>query len=273
MRNKRRFVREFRDHGPEVIKCRDCGTVYLNPLMDQKSYEDFYNSDDQKRIASTFISENYDEKIRYQAQYRKDLLSSYLNESIRILDVGCGYGSFIAAVQDDVKSVAGLEPSRPRALYNQNNGRNVIHGTLEDWPVDQPVDIITLFQVLEHIVDPKPFLSRAADLLQPGGRIVIEVPNHDDLIVRLDKYAWFYYQNAHCTYFDRKSLGRLLSSVGLQVEADMHLQRYSLGNHLHWLRYGRPGALHVPQVADRFYSSLLARSRFRDTLFLVVRRA
>jgi SAM-dependent methyltransferase len=105
-------------------------------------------------------------------------------------------------------------------------------------------DLVCLFHVLEHIVEPGPFLSRCASLLAPGGRLVVEVPSLDDPLLSLYKvpaYADYCFQKQHPYYYSKASLERLLRSHGFAIETMVAHQRYGLENHLNWLRHGTPG--------------------------------
>lgn len=263
------YTREYRDHGPTVVRCRDCGHVYLNPLMDADGYRAFYDADEQRAFVAKIAVEDYLAKTRRESERRLAMVSPFLNARAVLIDVGCGYGSFLEHVAGRVHHAIGVEPSASRAASCQTRGLDVRHGTVEHLSIPEAADVVTLFQVLEHVVDPIPFLRRIRELLAPGGRIVIEVPNHEDLLVASKKYQWFYYQNAHVSYYDQPALTRVIEAAGLTVNGLLPLQRYSLDNHLHWWLAGRPGRLRLPGWLVAAYRSWIGSSRRRDTLFVV----
>jgi SAM-dependent methyltransferase len=105
-------------------------------------------------------------------------------------------------------------------------------------------DVICMFHVLEHIFEPGPFLSNCAACLEPGGRLIIEVPSLDDPLLTLydcEAYQRFYFQRQHPYVYSAGSMKRLLQHEGFEVERAIHHQRYGLENHLHWLSAGKPG--------------------------------
>jgi len=246
------YVREFKNCGPRVVRCSLCNLIFLNPVMGGVEYKYFYDNDGQKKFVDTAVNEDYFVKLSRQS-YRKDLINKYLNKNIRVIDVGCGYSYFLDSIRNQVKSVCGIEPSVTRANI-ERNGIKIFNGNLEDWPHSNSADLITMFHVLEHIVDLDRFMLHVKRVLCCDGRFVIEVPNHDDILVGLKKYKWFYYQNAHCSYFNTHTVLYLLKKFGFVIEEQIKIQRYSLSNHLHWFIFGRPGYIKRLSFLDKLWS-------------------
>ena len=95
-------------------------------------------------------------------------------------------------------------------------------------------DLVCLFHVLEHIIEPAPFLESCTALLVSGGRIIIEVPSLEDPLLSLyhvDAYQNFFFQTQHPYSYSAASLGRLLDAHGLAVDESIAHQRYGLENH------------------------------------------
>ncbi|MBU0515893.1 MAG: class I SAM-dependent methyltransferase, partial [Proteobacteria bacterium] len=76
-------------------------------------------------------------------------------------------------------------------------------------------DLISLWEVLEHIVEPRPLLAEVARLLAPGGVVLILVPNRDALVTRLLQARSNTFVVSHVNFFDAGSLNRLAESCGL----------------------------------------------------------
>lgn len=264
------YTREYKSTGPKVCLC-NCGMIYLNPIMNETEYERFYNCDGQKNFANSIINEDYDNKIKKQAERRYNILKSYVRKDYFLADVGCGYSSFLSLVSKKTKNAWGIEPSQIRYNDIKKTYSNVIHGTIKNWKKG-PLDIITVFQVLEHIVDPNDFMECVKNILSEKGKMIIEVPNHNDLLVGLKKYKRFYYQNAHCSYFNDRSIKNLLSKFDFKIERWIKIQRYSLSNHLHWLIFGKPGQIKYFKFLDSMYSWFIKKINLYDTMFIIVRK-
>lgn len=116
-----------------------------------------------------------------------DLLSAGWNGSRRprLLDVGCGFGGFVALMRERGWDAEGVDPSPSVVEAATRKGRIVRLGTVEELPIgSDPYDAVTMFYVLEHVSDPMGALQKVFDLLVPGGTLLIRVP-HTTPIVRL----------------------------------------------------------------------------------------
>ncbi|HYL80321.1 MAG TPA: class I SAM-dependent methyltransferase [Candidatus Acidoferrum sp.] len=103
----------------------------------------------------------------------------------RLLDVGCGFGAFVARMRERGWDAVGLDPSRTAVAAATDRGRPVRLGTLDGVQSARGVyDVVTMFYVLEHLPDPLGALRKASHILAPGGMILIRVP-HTTPIVRL----------------------------------------------------------------------------------------
>lgn len=263
-----RRVREFKDNidSPIAVKCVKCGMVYLNPLMSDEEYEVFYNNDEQKKFVSTMTKESemsYQKKISKDDEARAKLVLEFVGSSDSILDVGIGFSNFVGLMRNAV----GIDISKPRVADANARGLDVKLCSIEDW--NKREDVVTMFHVLEHIPEPYAFLKEAHRVLNKGGKLVIEVPSHGDILTNLGAYKDFYFQNAHCSYFSLKTLKRLVESSGFNVVNTEMLQRYSVDSHLHWLINGKPGKIKVPPVINKIYSYVLKKIKLSDTIFLV----
>ncbi len=195
-----------------------------------------------------------------------------------VLEVVSGDGGFLAFVHD-------LRPQALLACVEPDQASRARRDALP-WLVQygdaaeiggQRFDLICMFHVLEHILDPLPFLARWAALLGPGGRLIIEVPSLDDPLRGLyavPAYEDFLFQRQHPYCYAASSLRRLLEGAGYGVGSMIHHQRYGLENHLTWMRHGVPGgdpALRgVLADADGAYRASLEGSGHADTVIAVV---
>jgi SAM-dependent methyltransferase len=137
----------------------------------------------------------------------------------RLLDVGCGKGWFLAAARDAGWKVVGVEfAPTSAATAHLTHGVDVVPGDFLKVPLDGEFDVITMWHVLEHLSDPVAAMARAAELLRPGGRLLVSVPNIDSLQARLGGELWFHLDlPRHLFHFGPRSLSALAERAGLRV--------------------------------------------------------
>lgn len=139
----------------------------------------------------------------------------------KILDVGCMFGFLL----DEAKR-AGLEPygielSPGPARAAAERGHDVFTGTIEAFAAARPeLRFAAIFaqHVLEHVPDPRAFVATAKRLLEPGGRLVIAVPNFEARLRRIARSGWGWYQvPVHLHHFSSRALHRLVADAGLEL--------------------------------------------------------
>ena len=205
----------------------------------------------------------HDDDRRFQT------LSQFLTNR-RVLDFGCGAGGFLTKAQKLAKSVHGVELDKHAIDFLHK--RFPISESLAD--LDGEWDLITLFHVLEHLKDPRSVLKKLSYFLAPGGKIIIEVPNSDDALIKLyncDSFQNFIYWSQHLFLFNANTLSTVIKQSGLELEAIKCIQRYPLSNHLHWLSQNSPGGHEKwgflnSKNLNEMYESQLASLGITDTI-------
>jgi SAM-dependent methyltransferase len=137
-----------------------------------------------------------------------------------LVDVGSGAGSFMDKLGPAIVAY-GLEPSRASVEQGRARGRRLVRPDANGWSRELPeqVDAITLFDVIEHVRQPRPFLTALARRVIPGGRIVLFTGDAGSRWARRWNVRWWYHGYAgHVSCFSARGMKSLLSDVGLQLE-------------------------------------------------------
>lgn len=147
----------------------------------------------------------------------------------RLLDFGCGRGALAGVAMERGFHAVGVEAdSGARAIASRRSELAVFEdlARLHDAEPAARFDAIVLWQVIEHLREPRYELEKLRDLLLPEGLLVIATPNAECLKARLARGAWENFANpTHLHYFSERSLGRLLASCGLALAERLQLPR------------------------------------------------
>lgn len=204
-----------------VVACKQCKLRYVNPRINRQSLEDSYSETYYPKEKVERIHTNNMEWL--QMSERLTELEQHHKAKGRLLDVGCGIGTFLHLAQEQGWKTTGIDPSKSGCDFAQReHNLDVYCGDLfdADYPSDH-YDVITLFHVLEHISELNSFINELRRILRPKtdtqkpGTLVIEVPNGEGLQSRLKKEEWPYvHPTDHLYYFSVHSLGKLLHKHG-----------------------------------------------------------
>ena len=274
--SRARHVR-FRDGAQTVVECEACGLVYVTPRRSARAllgqvYDARYWRSERPRERG--YADYLGDETRWLATWRRrfDTLAPHLPPPARALDVGAAAGFASRVLVERGWSVRAIEPSETaRAALCAGLGPEVLVGhTLEDAGLEPAsFELVTLFDVLEHLPDPLAALARARALLAQGGRLVIETQDVESRAARVLGRRWHHYKHAeHLLHFSPATLRRALEPVAeLRRGGGKYVAREFLVE-----RSGRL-APWLPRVA-RPLSRLLPRTLWvdaRDEILLVAR--
>ena len=169
---------------PRPYQCDHCGFVFLFPTMSSVEEKLFYEKN-YRFIYENQTAEDLWKESLPEAKKRVTRFSDLYTKNTRLLEIGCASGFFLSEVKDHVKTVTGVELTKEYVNYAQKKGFNVKE-SLDDID-DETFDLIFMFHVLEHINDPINFLKNVRKKLSHNGKLIIEVPNVEDILVSVYK--------------------------------------------------------------------------------------
>jgi 2-polyprenyl-3-methyl-5-hydroxy-6-metoxy-1,4-benzoquinol methylase len=178
---------ELSKHGVDLVACTDCSLRYGRKIP--SNLEDVYH----RPGYVSYSLESSDEHFRYRrdrfGRERVGILEHHIGDlsDRHLLDVGCGNGYFLAAAMEKCRNCYGTEASATlREFARRRTGLTIYEEQLEFLAAGS-FDVITLFDVIEHIPGPVEFMRVVDRLLRPGGAVLIFTPNCDSLSVRVMK--------------------------------------------------------------------------------------
>ncbi len=219
----------FEKDGFRLVRCRSCGLVSVaNPPSDEE-LERFYSRRGGYHLD---VLGDTPQAARLERLARRHLgqLRVRVRPTGRLLDVGCASGAFLRAAREEGFNAVGVERNRDTAAAARALGLEVRDGTIEQagFPA-VTFDVVTFWDVIEHLPDPASALLEAARILRPGGTVAFSTPNVDGLFPRLSGAVgrrvgyWTHPEPpAHLHQFSVTTLARLLERCGFRVDAVAH---------------------------------------------------
>ena len=137
----------------------------------------------------------------------------------RVLEVGCGTGSFMKTLVKKGFDITGLELNNEAVKVCRENGLTVFNELLEAHIIKHAgeYDVVCAFQVLEHVYDVHSFIDCCIKCLKPGGKLIIGVPNNNPWLYMYDKYHAMNMPPHHSGLWDKSSFSRLTSFFPLRL--------------------------------------------------------
>jgi SAM-dependent methyltransferase len=226
-----RFETAFEEPPYAVRRCSACGMGWVSPRLDERGLAGIYQDDSYWRSQSpkTLGYSDYraDEEL-YLDSFRKRLEYVLRDgpDSGRALDVGFAAGFCMAVLRERGFEVHGVEVSETIGSHARDHFGfdSVFFGTLESAPFPEAhFDLITMWDVVEHVVDPQALLERAHALLKPGGLLVVETQDIDSRFARALGPRWHHYKHAeHIYHFTPPTVTALMDRSGFRVDELTH---------------------------------------------------
>ena len=209
----------WRKYGLVYLQCRACWTVYASPRPDPALLDEYYRSSSNYEYWNTVVFPASEDARRERIFGPRAERVAALAPGGTLLDVGAGYGTFCEEVRalGAFERVVALEPEPHLAETCRTKGLEVIEAPVERAALDAGVDVVTSFEVIEHLFSPHEFVERCAAVLRPGGLLMLTCPNVRGFDVEVLGEASATVDAEHLNYFHPASLGALLERSGFTV--------------------------------------------------------
>ena len=248
----------------EHIKCFKCKSLFISNFLHSKKLEYFHDKYYAKwenfnfNFYSSLKRNEKDRKKEWYSFYKKKIPRSFLNKkNKRSIDIGCGYGGCASAFQKLDFDAYGLDVQQ-KCIKNAKNKfpeTKFIYGSIDSLIKKKlkNFDVITMHDVLEHIVEPEELIKKCKSILEKNGRIFIKVPNSESLQIKfLKEYSWEISAPFHRTLFSLNGLKKMAFKHDLEIE-----KLYEDLNTWGWTR-----GLSIKNKIEKKYESLRRNKHF-----------
>jgi 2-polyprenyl-3-methyl-5-hydroxy-6-metoxy-1,4-benzoquinol methylase len=211
-------------NGLELVRCERCRLVYTALRPDPRDVATLYDESYFRNATSGVVG--YADYIGDEANLRRTFarrlrrLERFVHPG-RLLDVGCASGFFLDEARKRGWRVEGLDVSPYAAEYTRRRFGAVVHevdlaGLASPGGV---YDLLTMWDVIEHVPDPLGCLRAASSVLRKGGILALATPDVDSVPARVMDGRWIGYKlsREHLYYFSRGTLHRMLAETGFEV--------------------------------------------------------
>ena len=226
----------FCKEGGQYVKCKQCGMVYLNPVLKDEYLEDYYRAN--HALQSEIVEED---STFYIGLYQKglDAVEKEVGSG-DILDVGCSAGLFLDVAKRSSWNTYGVELNEKEAKHTKDKGHTVFNEMVEAIDFKMKFNAITLWDVFEHLKDGVFYLKHLASLLSEGGVLFLQIPSADSLAARMLKEECNIFDGLeHVNLYSFRSIEALAAKCRLKI-INMETVISEIGVMNNYLNYESP---------------------------------
>lgn len=206
----------FTKEGGRYVKCKDCSMVYLNPVFTDTAIKDYYetNHTEQSEVVES-DTDNF-----YLNIYNRGLDNIQKESSSKenLLDIGCSSGTFLDLAKIRGFNTFGIELNKVEYKFAQSKGHKVYNDLLENLDFKEKFDVVTLWDVFEHLIDGEFYLNEIKKILSSDGIIFLQIPSSDSLASKiLREHCNMFDGLEHVNLYGVKTIEKLANKCNLEV--------------------------------------------------------
>jgi len=223
-----KFIPVFlREDNTLVVHCQECHLEFVNPLPTIETMQENYQREMTGNETGTGIHSNYilERQKRFKSfsklhNSRLSLIERLYPKKGNLLDIGCGAGFFLNSAKERGWNCYGMEILFEYVKFAQENFalENIHLESLDESITFEPntFDVITLWDLIEHLRNPLESLKKIHQIMKPGGLLVMWTPNVKNSIFLKEKWTG-YRIIQHFYFFSGESLTNLLEKAGFKI--------------------------------------------------------
>lgn len=236
----------FKKRDLTILECTNCHHQFWKPTNLEAHVAETYGDDYFQGSSAGYLDYVGEETIqRASARYYTRMLTRHTRPG-RMTDVGAACGFFVKEFSDAGWCACGVEPNSSMRDFGQKKfGIDLPAAQLDDLPSSDRVDLISVIQVISHLIDPRQTLTTIHNRLLPGGLLLIETWDRSSLAARLSGEGWHEYNPPSVLHwFSRASLQKLVEEHGFEkVSQGIPRKRIQLGRAAKMIRHSTENSI------------------------------
>lgn len=203
----------------QLVTCHDCGMIYESPRYDAETIVKGYMASQEGDHDS-----QYHMRVHSFLKVLEKQAKRIPPPNAKVLDIGTAGGAFLDAAKRYGYDAYGMEPSADLVNRGKARGLKIEQGTIESHSFETgSFDMVCLWDVIEHLPDPKTALIEIKKLIKPNGILLINFPDIGTWQAKLAKEKFWWILSVHLHHFTRKSIADICQRTGFEA---FHFQRY-----------------------------------------------
>ena len=263
----------------KMYQCNCCKTIWHEHSKSEN--DEYYTSKEYRnRLEGTTELEKYYSMHDFEVLDKFNYCGTTIFRNATVADIGCGGGGFLDFLKGVAKEIIAIEPSaeyqktlKERGYYTYTYASNAI----KEWGGN--VDVVTSFDVIEHVDNTVEFMKDVFNLLSEGGRAIIGTPTDCPLMRELLGHVYeqgLLYSYQHNWILSEDGFKLCCQKAGFSKIKIKYVQRYGISNMIEWIKNKKPsGHTHfefVTDVLDKTYKSELEKSGLADYIIAYVEK-
>ncbi len=207
----KKFLKDYK-----LVKCDSCSSAFISPIPDDEVLSFIYSNPQYSAWETSYDKESNIRYINFKHYLKK--IKKYVNKGV-LLDCGCATGYFLDVAKENNFDCYGTEISEiPFKIAEVKHPDKIFKKNVEDLNVgDETYDIVTMFDFIEHVKDPKKTLRKASSLIKKNGYLVITTPDTRSLSMALLGKKHTNYILEHINLFSHNFLPKYFENFGFET--------------------------------------------------------
>lgn len=270
---------KYTEKNVPMYQCEECEIIWHeNDILDIKKY--YESSEYRDVLEGSSEAERFYELHDGESLNKFQYTGTTIFRNKVVADIGCGCGAFLDFLKGVATKIIAIEPSEIyRNIMKKKGFYTFPYADVAKNEFKEEVDVITSFDVIEHVEDPLKFLNDIRELLSNDGKAIIGTPTDAPIMRELLGVIYeqkLLFSTQHLWIFSEKNLRLLANRVGFSECKVKYFQRYGISNMIGWLQQGMPcGHIQynfVSKTLDGVYRSESEKQGMADYIVIYLKK-